>query len=77
MYQMNNKNLFRITCTQVSYYILTCVRVFLWKERIHSHSFDCIKNFIQHVFVGFLNKKCIFRPKTPLFMYKNPLLCIV
>ncbi|WP_444424809.1 hypothetical protein ACTS9Q_13260 [Staphylococcus aureus] len=52
MYQMNNKNLFRITCTQVSYYILTCVRVFLWKERIHSHSFDCIKNFIQHVFVG-------------------------
>lgn len=35
---MNNKNLFRITCTQVSYYILTCVRVFLWKERIHSHS---------------------------------------
>ncbi|MGK0580078.1 hypothetical protein U5R88_11960, partial [Staphylococcus aureus] len=25
---------------------------FLWKERIHSHSFDCIKNFIQHVFVG-------------------------
>ncbi|HIH8101181.1 TPA: hypothetical protein ACYS2F_002026, partial [Staphylococcus aureus] len=24
----------------------------LWKERIHSHSFDCIKNFIQHVFVG-------------------------
>ncbi|WRN74722.1 hypothetical protein UM590_11985 [Staphylococcus aureus] len=51
MYQMNNKNLFCITCTQVSYYILTCVRV-LWKERIHSHSFDCIKNFIQHVFVG-------------------------
>ncbi|EOD3882390.1 hypothetical protein ACJQBQ_002738, partial [Staphylococcus aureus] len=26
MYQMNNKNLFRITCTQVSYQILTCVR---------------------------------------------------
>ncbi|HCY2881045.1 TPA: hypothetical protein O1I10_000585 [Staphylococcus aureus] len=52
MYQMNNKNLFCITCTQVSYYILTCVRVFLWKERIHSHSFDCIKNFIQRVFVG-------------------------
>ncbi|HGZ6377863.1 TPA: hypothetical protein ACOFUZ_002093, partial [Staphylococcus aureus] len=24
----------------------------LWKERIHSHSFDCIKNFIQRVFVG-------------------------
>ncbi|MCW1281075.1 hypothetical protein NL782_03830, partial [Staphylococcus aureus] len=23
MYQMNNKNLFCITCTQVSYYILT------------------------------------------------------
>ncbi|MCL7626680.1 hypothetical protein M8404_12400, partial [Staphylococcus aureus] len=23
MYQMNNKNLFRITCTQVSYQILT------------------------------------------------------
>ncbi|WP_373441757.1 hypothetical protein [Staphylococcus aureus] len=43
MYQMNNKNLFRITCTQVSYQILTCVRVFLCKERIHSHSFDCIK----------------------------------
>ncbi|HFO0681532.1 TPA: hypothetical protein ACHIK9_001778, partial [Staphylococcus aureus] len=21
-------------------------------ERIHSHSFDCIKNFIQRVFVG-------------------------
>ncbi len=77
MYQMNNENLFRITCTQVSYQILTCVRVFLWKERIHSHSFDCIKNFIQHVFMVFLNKKCIFRPKTPLFMYKNPLLCIV
>ncbi|HGO1808922.1 TPA: hypothetical protein ACK0GI_000940 [Staphylococcus aureus] len=52
MYQMNNKNLFRITCTQVSYQILTCVRVFLWKEIIHSHSFDCIKNFIQHVFMG-------------------------
>ncbi|HDK9704355.1 TPA: hypothetical protein PVR94_000614 [Staphylococcus aureus] len=52
MYQMNNKNLFRITCTQVSYQILTCVRVFLWKERIHSHSIDCIKNFIQHVFRG-------------------------
>ncbi|HCC5683938.1 TPA: hypothetical protein M5641_000754 [Staphylococcus aureus] len=32
--------------------ILTCVRVFLWKERIHSHSFNCIKKFIQHVFVG-------------------------
>lgn len=46
------KNLFRITCTQVSYQILTCVRVFLWKERIHSHSIDCIKNFIQHVFMG-------------------------
>ncbi|HCV3314553.1 TPA: hypothetical protein OV713_001372 [Staphylococcus aureus] len=60
MYQMNNKNLFRITCTQVSYQILTCVRVFLWKERIHSHSIDCIKNFIQHVFMVFLNKKCIF-----------------
>ncbi|HCY9650230.1 TPA: hypothetical protein O2E27_001733 [Staphylococcus aureus] len=60
MYQMNNKNLFRITCTQVSYQILTCVRVFLWKERIHSHSIDCIKNFIQHVFMGILNKKCIF-----------------
>ncbi|EOA8425827.1 TPA: hypothetical protein ACXNWX_001006 [Staphylococcus aureus] len=60
MYQMNNKNLFRITCTQVSYQILTCVRVFLWKERIHSHSIDCIKNFIQHVFMGVLNKKCIF-----------------
>ncbi|HGZ7805541.1 TPA: hypothetical protein ACOF0R_002734, partial [Staphylococcus aureus] len=29
-----------MTCTQVSYQILTCVRVFLWKERIHSHSFD-------------------------------------
>ncbi|HFQ1461442.1 TPA: hypothetical protein ACHANS_001481 [Staphylococcus aureus] len=52
MYQMNNKNLFRITCTQVSYQTLTCVRVFLWKERIHSHSIDCIKNFIQHVFMG-------------------------
>ncbi|MCT6742564.1 hypothetical protein N4208_05570, partial [Staphylococcus aureus] len=25
MYQMNNENLFRITCTQVSYQILTCV----------------------------------------------------
>ncbi|HGZ8043158.1 TPA: hypothetical protein ACOF2V_002921, partial [Staphylococcus aureus] len=24
-----------MTCTQVSYQILTCVRVFLWKERIH------------------------------------------
>ncbi|HGZ6847785.1 hypothetical protein O9K65_06910, partial [Staphylococcus aureus] len=23
-----------MTCTQVSYQILTCVRVFLWKERI-------------------------------------------
>ncbi|HFJ4796090.1 TPA: hypothetical protein ACGUKS_001872, partial [Staphylococcus aureus] len=23
-----------------------------WKERIHSHSIDCIKNFIQHVFMG-------------------------
>lgn len=57
MYQMNNKNLFRITCTQVSYQILTCVRVFLWKERIHSHSIDCIKNFIQHVLWVFLNKK--------------------
>ncbi|EOB7275339.1 hypothetical protein ACIWWL_002195, partial [Staphylococcus aureus] len=22
------------------------------KERIHSHSIDCIKNFIQHVFMG-------------------------
>ncbi|RZI10054.1 hypothetical protein EIG89_14215 [Staphylococcus aureus] len=51
MYQMNNKNLFCITCTQVSYYILTFLRVFLCKDRIHFHSFDCIKNFIQHVFV--------------------------
>ncbi|HHR7716161.1 TPA: hypothetical protein ACS9JP_002397 [Staphylococcus aureus] len=36
-------NLNNVVRTQVSYYILTCVRVFLWKERIHSHSFDCIK----------------------------------
>ncbi|HHQ5355903.1 TPA: hypothetical protein ACSP8P_002520 [Staphylococcus aureus] len=45
-------NLNNVVRTQVSCYILTCVRVFLWKERIHSHSFDCIKNFIQHIFVG-------------------------
>ncbi|HDF0985508.1 TPA: hypothetical protein PED25_001888 [Staphylococcus aureus] len=50
-------NLNNVVRTQVSYYILTCVRVFLWKERIHSHSFDCIKNFIQHVFVGVFEKK--------------------
>lgn len=63
MYQMNNKNLFRITCTQVSYQILTCVRVFLWKERIHSHSIDCIKTLYNMFLWVFLNKNVYFDPK--------------
>ena len=64
---MNNKNSFS-RVHKLSYQILTCVTRFLWKERIHSHSFDCIKNFIQRVLWS-LNKNVYFDPKH-LFMYK-------